>query len=186
MARTESKPVRLGTSAPNFELLDARDNRIISLNDKNVKKGLVIAFMCNHCPFVKHILPEFNDLAGEYIMRDVSFIGINSNDADAYPEDSFEKMEALVEEYELSFPYVHDKDQEAARAYGAACTPDIFVYDSKYRLVYHGQFDDSRPGNDVPVTGDSLRRVLDDLIKGRPISEEQRPSVGCNIKWKKA
>lgn len=179
----ESQMMPLGTTAPNFDLVDARDNRRFSLNDVNAEKGLLIIFGCNHCPYVQHILPRLNEIAGEYQQRGISTLMINSNDSATYPEDSFEKMQELSEEINLALPYLHDETQEVARAYGAVCTPDIFLFDSEYKLVYRGQFDDSRPGKGEP-TGSSLKNALDALIAGEPIIGEQKPSIGCGIKWK--
>ena len=183
MAATESNMMPLGTTAPNFDLVDARGNRRFSLNDVNAEHGLLIIFGCNHCPFVQHILPKLNEIAGEYQQRGVSVLMINSNDASTYPEDSFEKMEEMAEEMDLAMPYLHDETQEVAQAYGATCTPDIFLFDKDFKLVYRGQFDDTRPGKGEP-TGADLVAAMDALISGQPVPAEQHPSIGCGIKWK--
>jgi peroxiredoxin len=173
----------LGTKAPPFSLTGI-DGKTVSLETFSGKKGLVVVFMCNHCPYVKHIAPELARLSAEYMAKGLGFVGINSNDTDKYPDDSLEKM---VEEASLRgypFPYLLDADQSVAQAYRAACTPDIFVFDADRKLVYRGQIDDSRPKNDKPLNGADLRAALDALLAGRPIPEPQKPSIGCNIKWK--
>jgi peroxiredoxin len=173
----------LGTQAPSFSLLGV-DGTTISLDHFSGDKALVVVFLCNHCPYVKHIAPELAKLSSEYMAKEVGFVGINSNDTEKYPEDSLEKMveEAQMRGYE--FPYLLDADQSVAQAYHAACTPDIFVFDADRRLVYRGQIDDSRPKNDKPLNGADLRAALDAILDGRPIPEPQKPSIGCNIKWK--
>ena len=180
---TESNMMPIGTTAPNFDLLDARSNRRFSLNDVNAEKGLLIIFGCNHCPYVKHILPRLNEIAGDYVQKGVSVLMINSNDAKSHPEDSFEKMQELAEEMDLAMPYLHDETQKVARAYNAACTPDIFLFDNNCELVYRGQFDETRPGKGE-ATGADLINAMDALIAGQPISQNQTPSIGCSIKWR--
>ena len=186
MAETPSNMLPLGTKAPDFELLDPKDNKKKSLNELKSDKATVILFICNHCPYVKHINDKLVDLANEYKKQGVSFIAINSNDVENYPEDSPEKMVEYSNKLGYSFPYLFDETQEVAKEYKAACTPDMFVFDGDLKLTYRGQFDDSRPGNDKPVTGKDLANGIDKTLAGDPIpDEEQTPSVGCNIKWKK-
>ncbi len=185
MAVTESNMMPLGTSAPNFELIDAREGRMFSLNDQNATHGIVIMFICNHCPFVKHILPSVVELLGNYDEKGISSMAINSNDETQYPEDSFENMQKLSQEMDFPFPYLHDKSQRVAEAYNAQCTPEFYLFDKDFKLVYRGRYDASSPGNDIPVTGDELKAAMDNLIAGEPISPDQKPSIGCNIKWKK-
>jgi thiol-disulfide isomerase/thioredoxin len=180
MARTPSAMIQLGTDAPDFLLLDPVNGQMVSRNDLRKSKGLLVIFMCNHCPFVKHILPGLQELGRTYQHSDIGLVAINSNDAEQYPDDAPEKMGEL----QLGFSYLYDEDQSTARNYGAACTPDFFLYDENLKLVYRGQFDDSRPGNDSPVTGKDLREAMESLIQGKTISPEQTPSLGCNIKWK--
>lgn len=183
MVRTASTMLPLGTEAPSFALPDT-NGRIVTLSDFNVQPVLLVAFICNHCPFVKHVAPELARLAKEYQPRGVGIVGINSNDAETYPDDSPDNMAKEVRQRGYAFPYLYDESQEVAKAYRAACTPDFFVYDRDRRLVYRGQMDDSRPGDNVPVTGRDLRAALDAVLEGRPVAEEQRASIGCNIKWR--
>jgi peroxiredoxin len=176
--------VDLGTTAPDFSLPDT-DGRIVSLGDFAGRKALLVLFICNHCPYVKHIRHELAKLCSEYQKEDVGIVAINANDVANYPDDSPEKMKRERAEAGYTFPYLFDETQEVARAYRAACTPDFYVFDDRRRLVYRGQMDDSRPESGTPVTGRDLRAALDAVLEGRPVSEEQRPSLGCNIKWKK-
>ncbi|MCS6999550.1 MAG: thioredoxin family protein [Bacteroidota bacterium] len=185
MAAVESAMIPLGTVAPSFRLLEPRTNQWRTLDELASPKGTVIIFMCNHCPYVKHILPALLDVAREYIGRGIAFVGINPNDPVAYPEDSPEEMARLAEALNFPFPYLFDETQEVARSYNAMCTPDIFVFDGERRLVYRGQFDSSRPSNQIPPTGDDLRRALDALLNGTPVPPEQKPAIGCSIKWRK-
>ena len=173
----------LGTEAPDFELPDT-NGKIVSLNDFEDKLALLVVFMCNHCPYVKHIRAGLAQLARYYLPRDVGMVGINSNDVANYPEDSPANMAKEVKAAGYIFPYLYDETQAVAKAYRAACTPDIFLFDRGRKLVYRGQFDDSRPGNGVPVTGKDLRAALDAVLAGKPTSTFQAPSIGCNIKWK--
>jgi peroxiredoxin len=173
----------LGTRAPGFELPDSK-GLVSRLADLDKAPALLVAFICNHCPFVKHVRGGFAALAAEYQKRGVAVVAIASNDVGTYPEDGPEGMAAEAREAGYSFPYLFDETQEVAKAYGAACTPDFFLFDRGRRLVYRGQMDGSRPGNGVPVTGEDLRRALDATLAGRPAPSEQRPSLGCNIKWK--
>jgi peroxiredoxin len=173
----------LGTEAPDFSLPDT-NGQVVSLADFTDAKALVVVFMCNHCPFVKHVIEGFVRLVKEYQPEGVAFVGINSNDVDSYPEDRPERMAQFAREKGFSFPYLFDATQDVAKSYHAACTPDFFVFDEDRRLIYRGQLDDSRPGSDIPITGADLRAVLEAVLEGEPIPEEQRPSMGCNIKWK--
>ena len=183
MVRTASTMLALGTKAPSFKLKNI-DGQFVSLSDFQGKQGLVVIFMCNHCPYVKHVAPELARIAKDYMPRGIGFVGISSNDSDAYPDDGPVKMaeEAAIRGY--TFPYLFDEDQSVAIAYNAACTPDIFLFDSELKLVYRGQLDDSRPKTDRPLTGEDLRDALDCVLNHQPIPSEQRPSIGCNIKWK--
>ena len=183
MVRTASTMLPLGTRAPDFTLTNT-DGQSVSLSDFRDKKTLVIIFMCNHCPYVKHVAPELTRVSNEYMSKGVGFIGISSNDVVAHPEDSPEMMKAEAAKQGYTFPYLYDADQSVAMAYHAACTPDIFVFDSSQLLVYRGQLDDSRPKTDKPLTGKDLRSALDCILAGKSVPSEQRPSIGCNIKWK--
>jgi peroxiredoxin len=184
MARTPSTMMLpLGAKAPEFRLPDPF-GRAWSLADFESAPALLVAFICNHCPFVKHIRGGFARLAREYQDRGVAVVGINSNDFEAHPDDSPSAMAEEVRAAGYTFPYLVDETQEAARLYRAACTPDFFLFDGDQKLVYRGQMDGSRPGSEIPVTGEDLRRALDAVLEGRPVPAEQRPSLGCNIKWK--
>jgi len=174
----------LGTAAPDFVLPDTITGNQLSLQGLKGEVATVIAFICNHCPFVKHVNTELVRLAADYAVKGISFIAISSNDAAAYPEDGPELMKQVAEELGYSFPYLYDETQQVAKDYQAACTPDFFVYDREAKLVYRGQLDDSRPGNNIPVTGSDIRHALDCLLNGQPVPAEQRPGIGCNIKWK--
>ncbi len=183
MANTLSTMQPLGTAAPDFRLPDSKGGSV-ALDDFKDASALLVVFMCNHCPFVQHVLPEFARLAKEYQSRGVAIVGISSNDVQSYPEDGPARMAELSEAKGLTFPYLFDESQEVARAYGAACTPDFYLFDGSRRLVYRGQMDDSRPGNSRPVTGADLCAALDAVLAGQPVSDDQKPSLGCNIKWK--
>ena len=183
MARTPSTMLALGTPAPDFRLINV-DGREVSRDDFADAPALLVIFMCNHCPFVIHVSEELARLTREYMQRGVAVVGINSNDASAYPADSTERMVAEAENRGYGFPYLYDETQEVAKAYRAACTPDFYLFDKNRRLVYRGQMDDSRPDGGIPVTGKDLRAALDAVLAGKPVSEDQRPSIGCNIKWK--
>ncbi len=185
MAETPSKMISLGRKAPDFCLKCAVSDKFYSLQELKSEIATVIMFICNHCPFVKLINEGLVKIANDYNVKGVSFIAINSNDIENYPEDSPENMKKLAKQLSYPFPYLFDETQEVAMKYDAACTPDLFVFDKDLNLVYRGQFDDARPGNRKPVTGSSLRAALDDIIDERPVSIEQKPSIGCNIKWKK-
>ena len=183
MALTPSTMLPLGTAAPDFKLLDTQ-GKTVALADFKGKAALLVIFMCNHCPYVKHLRSGLAQLARDYQPRGVGIVGVNSNDVANYPEDSPAKMKEEIKAAGYLFPYLYDESQTVARAYRAACTPDLYLFDRDRKLVYRGQFDDSRPGNGVPVTGKDLRAALDAVLAGRPISADQKPSMGCNIKWK--
>jgi peroxiredoxin len=184
MARTESTMQPLGTLAPAFSLSDVVSGRIVSRDDVKGAGGLLVMFLCVHCPFVKHIEQSIARFAADYAGKGLGVVAISSNDAVSYPDDSPEEMRAQAKRLGFTFPYLYDESQQVARAYDAACTPDFFLYDRNLKLVYRGQFDASRPSTNVPVTGNDLRRAVDALFAGKPPLEEQRPSLGCNIKWK--
>lgn len=184
MALTTSNPFPLGTSAPDFRLTDTRNDQPVSLEDLHSEKGTVIMFLCNHCPYVKHINKQLVQLVKEYQELGVAFAGISSNDVGAYPQDGPGEMAVVARNKGYTFPYLYDESQAVARAYDAACTPEFYVFNPELKLVYHGQMDDARPGNDIPVSGKDLRTVLDLLIAGKPIPEKQKPGIGCGIKWK--
>jgi peroxiredoxin len=183
MVMTASTMLPLGTEAPPFTLPDTT-GQTISISDFDDADVLLVVFMCNHCPFVKHVIDDLVALAREYQGKGVAVVGINSNDVDGYPEDRPELMAKLAKEKGFTFPYLYDATQEVAKAYCAACTPDFFVFDRERRLAYRGQMDESRPGNDKPITGADLRAALDAVLTGQDAPDEQRPSIGCNIKWK--
>ncbi len=183
MARTPSNMVELGIQAPKFSLLNT-EGKLVSLSDFESSPALVVMFICNHCPFVKHIRSELAAISRDWIQRGVAVVGINSNDVENYPEDSPEKMKVEKQSAGYPFDYLYDATQEVARAYGAACTPDFFLFDRGRRLVYRGQLDDSRPGSSVPVSGKDLCSAVDAVLEGRSVASDQKPSLGCNIKWK--
>ncbi len=183
MVKTASTMLPLGTKAPSFSLLNV-DGTTVSPSDFGDAKALLVMFICNHCPFVKHIADELARLAADYQPQGVAVVGINSNDVDNHPEDSPEQMVHEVELRGYSFPYLFDETQEVAQAYHAACTPDFYLFDGKQELVFRGQLDSSRPDSGIPVTGEDLRGALDAVLAGQPVAEEQTPSIGCNIKWK--
>jgi peroxiredoxin len=184
MAATPSTMVSLGTTAPLFSLPDVVSGKLIALPAHKGRVATVVMFICNHCPYVKHINTALVRLASTYEQEDVRFIAISSNDATKYPDDGPERMKEAAKQLGYTFPYLYDESQDVARAYDAACTPDFFVYDKDLRLAYRGQFDDSRPSRNVPVTGNDLSGALNALKGGKPVSAEQKPSIGCNIKWK--
>ena len=184
MVMTASTMLPLGMSAPDFNLPDIKGD-MVSLADFKESSALLVIFMCNHCPFVKHVLHVMVDLIKEYQAKGVAVVGINSNDVANFPEDSSEKMAKVAKKAGFTFSYLFDQSQEVAKAYHAACTPDLFLFDKERRLVYRGQMDDSRPGSEIPVTGVDLIRAMDAVLAGRNISSDQKPSMGCNIKWKK-
>jgi peroxiredoxin len=186
MAATPSAMVQLGTPATAFILPDTISGKDLSLEELKGEKGTVIMFICNHCPFVKHINDELVKVATEFTSKGIRFIAISSNDVVHYPQDSPEKMKETAHESGYPFPYLYDESQEVAKAYDAACTPDFFLYDKSLLLVYRGQLDNSRPGNGIPVTGSDLRHALMAVLQGTPVSANQKPSIGCSIKWKKS
>ena len=183
MVAVPSTMLELGTRAPDFALPDT-DGRTVSLADFTGAPALLVIFLSNHCPYVRHLRGALAELARDYQPRGARIVGIMSNDVSRYPDDAPEKMREQREAWGWTFPYLYDETQEVARAYRAACTPDFFLFDADRRLAYRGQFDDSRPGNDVPPTGRDLRAALDAVLEGRPAPAEQRPSIGCNVKWK--
>jgi peroxiredoxin len=183
MALTPSTMLPLGTAAPNFNLPDT-NGKLVSLAGFKDKVALIVVFMCNHCPYVIHLRAGLAQLARDYAPKNAGIVGINSNDVKNYPGDSPAKMKDEVKAAGYIFPYLYDETQAVAKSYNAACTPDIFLFDRGRRLVYRGQFDASRPGNGIPVTGKDLRAALDTVLAGRTTSEFQAPSIGCNIKWK--
>jgi peroxiredoxin len=173
----------LGTSAPDFQLPDT-EGKTVSLSDFEGAPALLVVFMCNHCPYVIHVRQGLATLAREYQDKGVAVVGINSNDVENYPDDSPERMRQEVKDAGYTFPYLYDETQNVAKAYRAACTPDFFLFDGKHKLVYRGQMDESRPNSGKPVSGADLRAALDAVLAGEPVSQEQTPSMGCNIKWK--
>jgi peroxiredoxin len=183
MALTPSTMLELGTRAPGFRLPDT-EGKTVALDDFAAAPAVLVMFLCNHCPYVKHVRQELARLGREYQERGVAVVGISANDAVAYPEDSPALMRQEKAEVGYTFPYLYDETQEVAREYQAACTPDFFLFDCERKLAYRGQLDDSRPGNTIPVSGKDLRSALDAVLAGRPVAAAQRPSVGCNIKWK--
>jgi peroxiredoxin len=184
MARTESAMLPLGTVAPDFTLPDVVSGRTLSLRDLPSQRGLLIMFLCRHCPFVKHLERAIAQFGLDYAPSGLAIIAISSNDASAYPDDAPPSLAEQARLLGFTFPYLYDESQQTARAYDATCTPDFFLFDAGLRLVYRGQFDSSRPGNGVPPSGQDLRRAADALLAGQPIPPDQRPSIGCNIKWK--
>jgi peroxiredoxin len=183
MVSVPSTMMPLGTEAPPFSLPDT-DGGTVSLDDFRDAPALLVLFICNHCPYVKHLREALADFAREYQERGLAVVAISSNDVEKYPQDSPEMMKKEKEEAGYPFPYLFDESQEVAKAYRAACTPDFFLFDGDRRLVYRGQFDSSRPKNDIPVTGEDLRAAANAVLEGRPVPEDQTPSIGCNIKWK--
>ncbi|MGH1537713.1 MAG: thioredoxin family protein [Gammaproteobacteria bacterium] len=184
MVQTLSNMMPLGTVAPDFTLPDAVSGKNLSMHELKGDVATLVMFICNHCPFVKHIQDELAKLGKEYRAKGVGIIAINSNDIESYPEDSPEKMKTIAESLGYIFPYLYDETQNIARIYDATCTPDFFIFDKNLECVYRGQLDDSRPGNSLPVTGKDLRSALDAIIAGKQVDPHQKPSVGCNIKWK--
>ncbi|MEN9449575.1 MAG: hypothetical protein RJA83_189 [Pseudomonadota bacterium] len=185
MALTPSSMLALGTKAPDFKLRDTLTGKSYSLKDSKVSKATVIMFICNHCPYVKHVIHELIQLAKDFQAKDISFVAISSNDAEGYPEDAPEKMSGLAKQLNFSFPYLHDETQSTAKAYQATCTPDFFIFDKDFLCIYRGQLDGSRPGNKIPVTGKDIRSALENILQRKPVNPHQLPSMGCNIKWNK-
>jgi peroxiredoxin len=185
MAFTESNMLPLGTKAPNFSLLDTVSGHTLTFDDIRGENGTIVLFLCNHCPYVIHVNSELVSLVNDYTIQGIKAVGISSNDVENYPDDSPDKMSIVAKVLRYPFPYLYDEDQQTAKAYDAACTPDIYVFDSNDALYYRGRLDDSRPKNGKPLTGVDLRSALDDMINGKPAPVKQYPSSGCNIKWKK-
>lgn len=184
MVLTASTMLSLGTKAPNFQLPDVVSGQLISLDTFADKKGLLVIFICRHCPFVKHIQAELAQIGKDYVGEDVEIVAISANNAAQYPDDAPDQLKAMAVQLGFTFYFCYDESQETAKAYTAACTPDFFLFDEDLRLVYRGQLDDSRPSNGKPVTGKDLRAALDAVIAGKPVTLNQKPSIGCNIKWK--
>ena len=184
MVATPSTMLPLGTKAPSFSLPNVCTNQSIDLQTVDIHKGCLIAFVCNHCPYVIHLLDPLVRMSNEWIRKGIKVFLISSNDADKYPDDSPVKMRELAEKKQFQFPYLYDEDQSVALAYRAACTPDFFLFDSKLSLFYRGQFDDSRPGNQLEATGTELSLAVDSLLLNQPAPKVQKPSLGCNLKWK--
>jgi len=184
MSATESTMMKLGTEAPEFNLIEPLSGKVLGLNDLKSNIATVIIFICNHCPYVLNIADKLSEIAIEYRKKGISFIGINSNDVNSYPDDSPENMKNFITKLGEPYPYLFDETQEIAKAYNAACTPDLFVFDAKLKCVYRGQFDASRPKNNISPTGKDLTSALNATINGEPVNKNQIPSIGCNIKWK--
>lgn len=184
MAQTPSNMLPLGTKAPNFNLPATNFNESFTFDKIKGEKGTLVIFMCNHCPFVLHVIDEIVMIANDYRVQGIGMVAISSNDVVNYPQDAPDKMADFALEQMIDFPYLYDESQEVAKAYDAACTPDFYLFDSQDRLVYRGQLDDSRPGNAIPISGSDLRNAIDAVIYNRKINPEQKPSIGCNIKWK--
>jgi len=185
MVRTESTMLALGTTAPDFSLPEPATGKTVSLADFKGANALLVVFMCNHCPYVKHLNKPLADMIKEYASKGLKAVAINANDVANYPDDSPEKMIDDVKNLGYSFPYLYDETQKTAQAYRAACTPDFFLFDKNMKLAYRGQFDDSRPKNERPLTGNDMRAAIETILAGKTIPEsEQKPSMGCNIKWK--
>ncbi|MEL1244475.1 thioredoxin family protein [Flavobacterium sp. DGU11] len=184
MAKTPSNMLPLGTPAPKFWLKDTNSNYNYSIEDLRGDKGTLVMFICNHCPYVHHVMDEVIMIANDYRVQGIGIIAISSNDTDKYPQDGPEYMTQFAFENKMDFPYLFDETQETAKAFDAACTPDFYLFDSGDKLVYRGQLDDSRPGNNIPLSGSDLRNAIDGILYNRSIPENQKPSVGCTIKWK--
>ncbi|QTD38835.1 thioredoxin family protein [Polaribacter batillariae] len=184
MALTESNNFPIGTKAPDFTLRNTVNNKMVSLTEAKGEKGTVIMFICNHCPFVIHLNNELVRMANEYQKKGIGFIAISSNEIENYPQDAPKYMKQVAQKLNYPFPYLFDETQEVAKNYDAACTPDFYVFDENLQSVYHGQLDNSRPNNGVPLTGKDIRNALDNLLQNKPVLENQKPSVGCGIKWK--
>ena len=184
MAQTPSTMLPLGTMAPKFKLFDTNSGSTYSYDDLKGEKGTLIFFICNHCPFVHHVMEELIKIANDYRVQGIGFIAISSNDVEKYPQDGPELMTEFAFQNNFEFPYLYDETQEVAKSFQAACTPDFFLFDSSDKLVYRGQLDDSRPGNGIPLSGSDLRGAIDGLLYNRIINPVQKPSVGCGIKWK--
>ena len=184
MSLTPSTMMKLGTRAPDFALPDVRTGQLVSLADFDDCKGLLVLFICAHCPYVIHVEAELARIGTDYGDKGLGIVAISANDNENYPDDTPDKLAEQAERLGFVFPYCHDGSQETAKAYRAACTPDLFLFDEKLELVYRGQLDDSRPGNDLPMTGTDLRSAIDAILTEQPVTGDQYPAVGCNIKWK--
>lgn len=184
MALTASTMLSLGTEAPDFQLPDTVTGQTISLGTFSGKKALLVMFICNHCPYVKHVKDELARIGRDYAGKSLGIVAISANDAENYPDDAPEQLKKTAREAGYNFPYCHDESQKTAQTYTAACTPDFFLFDENRKLVYRGQLDDSRPGSLEPVTGRDLRAAMDAVLAGQPVNPDQKPSIGCNIKWK--
>jgi peroxiredoxin len=184
MARTPSNMLPLGTIAPNFKLKDTNSNNEYSFEDLKGSKGTLVIFICNHCPFVLHVIKEIVMIANDYRVQGIGVVAISSNDIEKFPQDAPNLMTEFAFQNKIDFPYLFDESQQVAKAYDAACTPDFYLFDNQDKLFYRGQLDDSRPGNGIPLSGSSLRSAIDALIYNRTLNEIQKPSIGCNIKWK--
>lgn len=184
MSLTPSVMLPLGTQAPDFSLPDVVTGKTLSLRDFEQYEALLVMFICRHCPFVKHLQEALCTFGKKYEGKKLGIVAISSNDAGEYPDDGPESLKEMALSLGFTFPFCYDESQETAQAYSAACTPDFFLFDREQKLVYRGQFDDSRPGNDIPVTGKDLGNAVDALLENRPVPQEQKPSIGCNIKWK--
>lgn len=184
MALTPSTMLPLGTKAPDFQLPDVVSGKTISLDTFAGKQALLVMFICRHCPFVKHVQTQLAQIGKDYANSDVGIVAISANDAANYPDDAPDKLKEMVKELGFTFPFCYDESQETAKAYTAACTPDFFLFDAERKLVYRGQLDDSRPGNNEPVTGKDLRTALEAVLASQTVTPDQKPSIGCNIKWK--
>lgn len=184
MALTESNVFEQGANAPDFSLIDTVSDKVLLLEDVKGEKGIVVMFICNHCPYVVHVNSELVKLANDYLPKGIGFVGISSNDVVNYPQDAPDLMKKQAEKLQYPFPYLYDETQEVAKAYNAACTPDFYVFDAELKSVYHGQLDDSRPNSGIPLSGKDIRDVLDAILKGKEYTIAQKPSIGCNIKWK--
>lgn len=184
MAQTPSNMLALGTPAPQFRLKDTNSNHYYSYDDLKGKKGTLVVFMCNHCPFVIHVIDELVRIANDYRVQGIGFIAISSNDVVKYPQDGPDQMTEFAFQNKIDFPYLYDESQDVAKAFDAACTPDFFLFDAQDKLFYRGQLDDSRPSNGIPLSGSDLRSAIDAVIYNRTLAAPQKPSLGCNIKWK--
>ncbi len=184
MALTPSTMLSLGTKAPNFQLPDVVSGQTISLETFATSKALLVMFICQHCPFVKHVKDELAQIGKDYGDRPLGIVAISANDVANYPDDSPDNLKAMAQELDFKFSLCYDESQATAKAYTAACTPDFFLFDSDRQLVYRGQLDESRPSNDIPVTGKDLRSAIDAVLAGKKVNPDQKPSIGCNIKWK--
>jgi len=184
MVLTPSTMLALGTQSPDFQLPDVISGEMISLETFKIKKALLVMFICRHCPFIKHIQQHLAQLGQDYLETNLGIVAISANDAEKYPDDAPDRLKEMAEELGFSFPFCFDQSQAIAKAYSAACTPDFFLFDAQRHLVYRGQLDDSRPSNNIPVTGIDLRQAIASVLGDQPINPDQKPSIGCNIKWK--